>query len=439
MTADLTESRVLQIWQDCPGRNDLETEEDGPVKVLYPGRVNDGSGADFRDAVIQTNHGLLTGDIEIHTRSSHWRAHRHHRDPLYNRVVLHVVFRHDTAKPIRLENGRSVPTLSLEKLMMTKSNPCVSPVPQIPCQGTGERRDISLISGVLDKAGEQRFQSRASGYQTAASPAEAGQALYRGIMGALGYSKNKHPMMALACRMPLRRLESTATRQMPDTECLAIWQAMLMGTAGLLPSQRAVRPKDGENDRRIDGPERLWSAAGETVAMSVRDWHFFRVRPGNFPARRIAAMCRLLLRYREKGLLNGLIDEFHNLPADGGYRGLEEALIIEAGDSCPAVNESESARLGRDRAADIVINVLLPFAAAWGRLNARPELAEKAANLYRRYPALATNTLERHMSRQLGINGCLVNTARRQQGLLHIFKTWCSVGGCQSCPVNQAS
>jgi hypothetical protein len=72
-------------------------------------------------------------------------------------------------------------------------------------------------------------------------------------------------------------------------------------------------------------------------------------------------------------------------------------------------------------------------------VNSRPELAEKAVNLYRRYPALATNTLERHMGRQFGIGVNLINTARRQQGLLHIFKTLCSVGGCRICPMNQAA
>jgi hypothetical protein len=439
ITVNLPESRVLQIWQDCPGRNDLETEEDGPVKVLYPGRINDDSGADFRDAVIQTRQGRFTGDIEIHTKSSLWWAHRHHLDPLYNRVILHVVFRHDMAKSIILENGRSAPTLALERIYGESDGQCLPAEPVIPCRRAVEKRDIGILLGVLDKAGEQRFQSRAAGFQTVASPAEAGQALYRGIMGALGYSKNKHPMMALACRMPLRRLETMVAAETPDTECLAICQAMLTGAAGLLPSQRARRRVDDENNRWIDGLERLWVAAGEAVMMSERDWHFFRIRPGNFPTRRIAAMSRLLLRYREEGLLTGLIGEFHKLPVDGGCRGLEEALIIEAGDCHSTVSKGESALLGRERAADIVINVLLPFAVAWGRVNSRPELAEKAVNLYRRYPALATNTLERHMGRQFGIDVNLVNTARRQQGLLHIFKTLCSVGGCRICPMNQAA
>jgi len=65
----------------------------------------------------------------------------------------------------------------------------------------------------------------------------------------------------------------------------------------------------------------------------------------------------------------------------------------------------------------------------------RPALAEKVTRLYHGYPLLATNTLERHMSRQLGIDGSLVNTARQQQGLLHIFKNYCSLGACFDCPL----
>jgi len=41
------------------------------------------------------------------------------------------------------------------------------------------------------------------------------------------------------------------------------------------------------------------------------------------------------------------------------------------------------------------------------------------------------------MGRQLGIGGSVVNTARRQQGLIHLFKTFCSIGGCLNCPLNK--
>jgi hypothetical protein len=444
MTGDFPESRVMQIWQDCPGRTDLETEEDGPVKIIYPGRINDDRGADFRDAVIETSRGMLTGDIEIHVKSSHWWAHRHHRDPLYNRVILHVVYRNDMAQSGRLENGRRVPTLVLERLVTPGNDHFLSPLSPRPCRGSAGTQENFL--GIIDMAGEQRFQSRAAGFQTVSSRIEAGQALYRGIMAALGYARNKHPMIDLAGRMPLRRLETMVTAPATAAECLARYQAMLTGMAGLLPSQRARRRGDDVIDPWVERLERIWTAAGERVTMSETDWRFFRVRPGNFPARRIAAMGRLLLRYREEGLLTGLMARLDEAAVNGSHRALEGALIIEAGEyregypeGGGSFHKSSPALLGRERAADIVINVLLPFAVAWGRVNSRPQLAEKAADLYRRYPALATNTLGRHMSLQFGIDGNLVNTARRQQGLLHIFKSFCSEGGCHRCPVNKAA
>jgi len=87
----MPESRVVEMWRSClPEGREMMTEEGRPIKVVYPGRRNGGGGADFVDAVIAGRHGLMRGDIEVHTRSSGWREHGHHLDPAYNQVVLHV-------------------------------------------------------------------------------------------------------------------------------------------------------------------------------------------------------------------------------------------------------------------------------------------------------------------------------------------------------------
>ena len=87
-----SESEVVGIWQcQLLKKTELTTEAGEPIEIVYPGRVNDGQGADFRDAVIASGGKLAKGDIEVHVRSSDWQAHRHHRDAVYNRVVLHVV------------------------------------------------------------------------------------------------------------------------------------------------------------------------------------------------------------------------------------------------------------------------------------------------------------------------------------------------------------
>ncbi len=90
------ESLIVKIWQHLLLNGaELTTESGKPLKIIYPGRINDDRGADFRDAVIATNGGLIKGDIEVHVKSSDWRAHRHHQNQVYNRVILHVVMWHN--------------------------------------------------------------------------------------------------------------------------------------------------------------------------------------------------------------------------------------------------------------------------------------------------------------------------------------------------------
>jgi len=86
------ESLVVKIWQRLLlDGTELTTEEGESVKIIYPGRSNDDQGADFRDAVLTISGRLAIGDIEVHTKSSDWQAHRHQANPVYNRVILHVV------------------------------------------------------------------------------------------------------------------------------------------------------------------------------------------------------------------------------------------------------------------------------------------------------------------------------------------------------------
>ncbi|GAI28549.1 unnamed protein product, partial [marine sediment metagenome] len=94
-------------------------------------------------------------------------------------------------------------------------------------------------------------------------------------------------------------------------------------------------------------------------------------------------------------------------PASRGYLRLEKGFRVTA-DSYWASHsdfglDSKSNNptlLGRWRAADTAVNVLLPFTLAWSKLNCQPEVERRVVDLYRRYPRLAVNTVERHMVKQ---------------------------------------
>ncbi len=449
MPNSLSESQLSKVWQhQLLDRTRLVTEEGEPIEVIYPGRLNDDQGADFRDAVIATNRGLMKGDIELHVKSSGWREHRHHRNAAYNRVILHVVMWHNTETMTSLQNGKEIPILALQKYMKIPAAelPKLASFPtvlNVPCREGTQRLTADAIVGFLDRAGEERFSMKASRFQTDLAQTEASQCLYQGIMGALGYSKNKLPFLELARRLSLQTLASMAQSDISDEQYLARQQALLLGTAGLLPLLRHAECRGNRwDDRWLDGLEGLWSFH-RTEGMSPDAWHLFKVRPSNSPIRRLVAMSYLLLRYRESGILEGLVNLVRETSISQDTHKLEEGLLVTIDEHWATHFDFGSSRirsltlLGSGRAGDIVVNVLLPFTFAWGRFTSRSGLERQALDLYRRYPKLIGNSIERHMTGQLGFSRRLVNSAQRQQGLIHIYNTLCTQGKCNGCRLSQ--
>jgi len=462
LISNLSEREIIKIWQYLLlNRTELVTEDGERLKIIYPGRLNDDRGADFRDAVIATSQGLIKGDIEVHVNSSAWQAHQHHEDPVYNRVVLHVVMWHNTRAATNLQNGKGIPILALHRYMKDPINQWlewvagkgfIGKAPKdffggvltMPCLKAAERLTNGVMAKFLDCAGEKRFLAKATRFRANLTQIEASQVLYQGIMGALGYSKNKLSFLELARRLPLRILESTVQGKISDEECLAQQQALLLGTAGLLPSQRQDRHWENINDKWVSELERLWAFSSHTEAMSPNDWHLFKVRPNNSPIRRIAAMTYLILRYRERGIFEEIVNMVREASASKDHHRLEKKLVVTIDgywarhfDFGLASRIKNPTLLGVGQAANIIVNVILPFVFAWGKLASWPELGQKSLNLYRHYPKLAANTVEKHMREQLRLSSRLVNSAQRQQGLIHIYNTLCTQGGCNSCPLKQ--
>ncbi len=320
MSAAVTEKQVQEIWLDVLQRGlELKTAADESFKIVYPGRLNDDRGADYKDAVIITNGIRRRGDIELHLKTSDWWHHRHHLDPAYNCVVLHVVYRSDTARPVNLENGFSVPSLALQDYLETA-------VPETGVMYPCRQKKTGNLKEALEKAGDTRFFTAAECFRDMSRQKGAGQTLYQGIMTALGYTKNKQPMAELAARLPLRRLEALAVKNLPDDEYLAGCQGLLLGAAGLLP---LLTKEKIPEDAWLKKLGYYWQSSRPGIITDSR-WNFFKVRPGNHPVRRLAAMSHLLYRYKDRGLLDGLQGVFNDAPeANGSLPDLHEIDVSE--------------------------------------------------------------------------------------------------------------
>jgi hypothetical protein len=307
----------------------------------------------------------------------------------------------------------------------------------VPCYGIGFSNPEPLLA-IIDRAGAARFCEKAAQFQNQLQITDPAQCLYSGIMTALGYAKNKVPFQQLAAMVPLAELATAANADSVRA------QALMFGTAGLLPSQRPECDYVPLEDYAfVEAVETEWETLARTETLRFNEWHPFRVRPANSPLRRMMGMILLLQRYRADGLLRGLLELLRKASAEKVSAFLQSGFMTEDeggywssrfdfGKGYPALSKW---LIGESRADDIVINVLLPFIYVWGQQNGELKLAEKALAIFQNYPASETNTIARHMKAQFSLKNSFISSAQRQQGLLQLYKKWCTQGRCEECEV----
>ncbi|MDQ6834002.1 MAG: DUF2851 family protein, partial [Chloroflexota bacterium] len=420
------------VWQAqwfVPGP--LRTTDGRTVVVRYRGRWSAGFGPDFADAQLILDGREITGAVEIHRRAADWRAHGHHLDPAYNAVALHVVL-DDDGTTVRTREGRMLPTLALAPLLagslvdFPAGSATLGGLGDTPCARDFLTTGTTDLMRVLGRAGDERLALKAAAMEARFAATPPGDVLYAAFLDALGYSANRAPMATLAAALPLHNLEQAVIRS-PAEQREQIAAALLLGTGGFLdPPPSFVLHGSALRD--------MWRAMGRSAALAGASWETARVRPTNHPARRLLALAALLADGgAAEGLIASCLAPLLTYPDEPRLiiRALRHTLRppshLLTGDSSP---------VGADRAGEIAVNVVLPFALIYGLRTENELLVTAAERAWDTYPATRGNSITRAMTDQLGGPGGLrVRTGRLQQGLIALYNDRCKARMCAICPV----
>lgn len=423
------------------------------IRVLKQGVWNREEGPDFMHAEIEINGKLHVGDVEIHVKASEWYAHKHHLNSRYNRVVLHVVFFNDDFNlRTRLQNGKRIPTLELLKWIDTpigdlfdetiKSETDVTNF----CRVTGNRLNIENLKSTFESLGTERFLEKADAVRLLRTRLNFEQILYEGIMEALGYSQNTKPLRELAQRVPFSDFDRKSEHEI---------QAILFGVAGLLPSQSEKSLPDNEiDDPLIVALETLWEAsahAEHSDHMNVSQWRFGKIRPYNYPTRRIAAISQLIYHCRGSLMMYFLptcekaanISTPKQLRAIGGellnLLMLEPIGYWETHTNFGKGGTQKAKLIGESRALDIMVNKILPVAYIWAVESESGELQNAILRLYSGFTKLQENSVIRQIGTQIFSEAqpmrLISPTAKIQQGMVRLYKNYCADQLCDLCPI----
>lgn len=146
----------------------LVTSTGVPVQILEAGSLNNDGGPDIRNARIRIGPSLFVGDVEIHRNVIEWHRHRHHEDPAYNRVILHVVLGGDPKRfPTIAQSRRQIPVLLLEPFLKesllslwrsTILDESVHQSETIPCMGKNDDVQADILSRWIQKLAVERVE-----------------------------------------------------------------------------------------------------------------------------------------------------------------------------------------------------------------------------------------------------------------------------------------
>lgn len=483
----IPESSLHQIWLKQNYKRSLHTLTGDDVAILDAGTLNDNTGGpDFKNARIRIGNLTFVGDIEIDRDYSDWKTHGHNIDNKYNSVILHAaLFNKNHHAYVYTRNGRKVPSVCLSNFIDTQlaqslqhdSENEKEQVPgKIKCIDLNANVTIEEKEKYLSNLGIERFHKKCKkiyerlkeleflrqlkikepviAYELNAQFHEKEfshsdfvnkeiwqQLFYELIFEALGYSKNKTPMMNLAQSANINFLKQIAT----DGVLIEKYEAALLYISGLIDPQKKIT--DGQSKEYTEKIFLHWNAIKpfyDGKYLETEQWHFFRMRPQNFPTIRLAAGARILKELLYGNLINIIakkINEIHNptvlinslrslfvIKSDGFWK---THYVLDQ-----TANGDVKYFVGASRADEIVVNVLLPYFSVYFDTFGNQNAAKKILKVYTLFEQKSENQIITDVGTSLNMGNSLNKTVIAQ-GIIDLFRNYCSKNKCLECEIGK--
>ncbi len=406
------------LWRTSALGRRFRLTDGREIKVINPGRQNFNAGPDFSNARIQVGETVWCGNVEIHVRASDWFRHNHHSDEAYDQVILHVVTV-DDAEVVRRDGSR-FPTLVFNVSGATADlyNRLTDKVGErIRCSDRLPSVSRLAVEDWLESLGVERLQLK-SGRLLDENSNLAGdweQTAFVALARGLGFGVNGVPFEMLARGLPLKFIHR-------HSDNIFQIEALLFGQAGMLDSSVNIFDDYYQSLCR----EYYFLARKYSLRpMKVSLWKFARMRPQNFPHRRIALLAgmveggfSLLTRLLETNDPTALTDLFRR-PLSG-YWTTHFAFGSE--------ESAQPTNMGGAALESLLINVAAPLLYAFGVHTGNPELGDRAVGLLERIRPEKNSFIRNFES--LGLKA---DNALRSQALVHLHKCYCDEGRCLDC------
>ena len=486
-TSKIHEKFLSEIWKKQNFSNNLFTKDGQKVEIIDSGIENSElGGPDFKNARIKIGNLTYFGDVEIDSFHSDWKSHGHSINKKYNKVVLHAVLDNDTFQPfVFTQEGRKIQSICLNNCFSNDLRNSIQEAilserekrnTKLRCDGLNQLMDSKEKLDLLYELGVNRFKLKCSkmydrlkeiSYVNKLQLKEPmikytpdenfynkkfteedfidkdiwHQLIYESIFEALGYSKNKDIMFNLAKSVPVNYLKKFADEN--DFEMIV--ESILFNVSGLIPD--VTKLPDEETIAYVRNLKEIWANLkykydGRTF--NTAQWHFFRLRPQNFPTVRLAGGCRLTYKLLHEDLFSKILKiikrtgDNKKIVAD-----IRNLLIIKSEgywQNHYLFNQPAKIPLnyflGLSRVDEIIVNVILPSVAVYYEIFGQQEYTERAVQIYSNYYQNTENNLVDELSKSLNLNDAWKRSVL-YQGMIELFRSYCSRDRCLECYIGK--
>ena len=414
------EKLMQYVWKHRLWRSeDMVTNTGKKVRVVDPGLLNTDAGPDFFNAKIEIDGHMWVGNVEMHYRATDWKRHHHDSDKAYDSVILHVVAKDDA--PVRRTNGELIPQLVLEVSPQFNADyaslvgatievPCATKIKQVP--------HLTIVEWVEGLAFERLHGKVERIHQLLDSFNGSWEDVcYVTLARNFGFGINNDAFERLARRTPLRLLGK-------HSDSVLQIEALLFGQAGMLDAQK---PGMDSYYNQLCTEYAFLSNKFQLTPMEKESWKLFRIRPQNFPYRRIAMLAQFI---------------------EGGFRMMNRILEAECEKEMRALfevelsgywikhytfgkpNERATATLSRSSIDIILINTVAPLLYAYGELTGNYEMTDKAIKLLEDLRAESNSIVSHFVAYGIDCPDALTS-----QALVQLKREYCDARKCIYCKI----
>lgn len=404
-----------------PPGGSLTTVDGIPLRIIHPGRRNTDAGPDFFNARVEIGGRLWVGNVEIHVKASDWFRHRHDSDPAYDSVILHVVG--DSDRTITRSNGEPIPQMILPRrddLELRYRSLVERADLDIPCGPLLTSIDPLRRRSWLTALAFERLYDKERRIEElrARLGGDYEQTTYITLARCLGFSVNAEPFELTALATPLQALGK-------HSDSIFTLEAILFGQSGLLEAPAATgEPYAAE----LMAEYRFMVRKFGLRQPPSTGWKMSRMRPANFPHRRIAALAAMLsggFRMHSR-MLAAPTAEQARLLFSAPVSSYWQTHYTFGG--TPVTNAGRT--LSRSSVDLMVINAAVPLIHSYAAARGDEALQEKAIEMLQSLGPERNSIIE-----AFARAGLRAETAFDSQAIIQLRRAYCQERRCLACRI----